>query len=132
VTKSEQILKAVLRVTGVVTGLAVFAVLLPRDWMAAIHQWMGLGPYPEGVIVDYLARSLSAFYAILGGLLWVVAGDVRRYAAIITYLAWSGLVLGLVLLVVDLSLPMPLSWILSEAPIIFAVCIAILVLQTRD
>ena len=37
--------------------------------MAACHEAMGLGPFPDAPIVEYLARSVSAYYAMLGGLL---------------------------------------------------------------
>ena len=84
--RSERVLVFVLRATGIVTGFAVFAVFLPRPWMATIHEWMGLRKLPEGRIVEYLARSLSAFYAMLGGLCLFVARDPRRYAGVITYL----------------------------------------------
>jgi len=74
----ERRLVVVLRITAVITGTALFAVLLPRPWMAAIHRRVGLGVFPEGAIIVYLSRSLSAFYALYGGLTWLVSTDVRR------------------------------------------------------
>ncbi len=60
-TNPERVLKLILQINGAVMATALVAVFLPQDWMAAIHQWLGLGKFPEGIIVDYLARSLSAF-----------------------------------------------------------------------
>ena len=37
--------------------------------MVATHERLGLGAFPDPPITIYLARSLSAFYAIVGGLL---------------------------------------------------------------
>ena len=76
-----------LRLFGIATLCAIPAIFMPRSWMDWCHRRIGLGPLPEGVIVDYLARSLSAFYAILGGILLICAHDIRRYSAIITYIA---------------------------------------------
>ena len=128
-SRAERALKLLLRLTGSLCLLAVVAVVMPLRWMAATHDWLGLGALPEGRIVEYLARSLSAFYAMLGGLLWVVASDVRRYARVLTYLAAAGLVFGAAILVVDVSVGMPLHWTLQEGPYVLATSTAVLVLQ---
>ena len=129
--RPERILVIVLRVAGVVTGSALFAVFLPTAWMAAIHEWLGLGKFPEGRIVEYLARSLSAFYAMHGGLCLFVSRDPRRYAGVITYLAVAGAIFGVLMLVIDLSIAMPLHWTLQEGPFVFALSFLILVLQSK-
>ena len=46
--------------------------------MVAMHADLGLGRLPDAPIVGYLARSTSAFYAIEGGLFWVVSIDLVR------------------------------------------------------
>jgi hypothetical protein len=99
--------------------------------MDATHKSLGLGDLPQGVIVDYLARSLSAMYAHLGGLQWVVSFDVRRHASVITYMGWAGIVFSVVILVIDIQLGLPLSWTLSEGPVVFAVCVVILALLAK-
>ena len=45
-----------LRLAGGILLLAFLAVFLPRGWMAAIHEWLGLGVFPQVPIVDYLTR----------------------------------------------------------------------------
>jgi hypothetical protein len=47
---------------------ALVPVVMPWSWMAATHRWLGLGETPSGRMVEYLARSLSAFYALVGAL----------------------------------------------------------------
>jgi len=128
-TKPERYLKILLRVMAVVTGSAAFAVIMPRVWMDAVHRWIGLGPLPEGVIVDYLARSLSAFYVFLGGLQWIVSCDVRRYRNVIAYLAWAAILFSIVVTVIDLQLGLPLCWTLGEGPPTLALGVIVLVLQ---
>ena len=59
-----------LRLVGLSAILAIVAVVMPFSWMAAAHEFLGMGEMPEGAIVDYLARSLSAVYVVLGVLLW--------------------------------------------------------------
>ena len=57
----NRLLRWLLVACGVMTLLALPAVFLPQAAMDAIHRSLGLGPLPEGPIVLYLARSLSAF-----------------------------------------------------------------------
>jgi len=128
---ADRTLVLVLRVTGAVMVLAVIPVFMPLSWMAACHEGAGLGPMPTGAIVEYLARSVSAFYALMGGLLWLVAGRARRYADVIAYLAFIFVVFGVVILVIDIRLGLPLWWILLEGPPIAIIGLAVLMLQAR-
>jgi hypothetical protein len=121
----------VLRGTAVVTGLAVFAVVMPRAWMATVHGWLGLGPFPDGPIVEYLARSLSGFYAILGGLLWLIARDLRRYGPVLTYLIVLGFACAVAMPVIDYSAGMPWWWLAGEGSCILALSTAMCLLKRR-
>ena len=130
-SRSETLLKLLLRVAGAVSLLAVVAVVMPRKWMAVGHDWLGLGALPEGPIVEYLARSLSALYATLGGLMLLVAADVRRHAAVITYLAGTHLALAGVVLVTDISVGMPWGAAVCEVTGAAGFGLAVLLLQAR-
>jgi hypothetical protein len=125
---SERLLKLLLRVVGTVAALGAFAVFMPTAWMAGCHEWLGLGKFPEGAIVEYLARSLSAFYAMLGGLMILVSGDPRRYASVITYVAVMGMVFGAAILGIDIVIRLPLYWTVGEAGSLFPLGIVMLVL----
>ena len=83
----ERLLKIILQLTAVSMLLAVVAVLMPKSWMAIAHEWLGLGEFPQQPIAEYLARTTSALYALVGGALLICAGDVRRYGRMITFLA---------------------------------------------
>jgi hypothetical protein len=42
---------------------------------------------PTGPVVEYLARSLSAFYALMGALCLVLTTDLERYRPLVRFLA---------------------------------------------
>ncbi len=96
-------------------GSAVVAIFLPSETMAAVSAKLGVGPYVPGPLTDYLTRSLSALYALLGSLNWITSRDPERYAGVITYMGAAAVVLSLVLLGIDLTSGMPLSWTVSDA-----------------
>ena len=114
----ERALILLLRVSGGVMLLALFAIVLPTQWMAATHRWLGLGEFPASPLVDYLTRSASALYAIYGGLLVLLARDVRRFAPVIVYLAVTGLAFGVVMIGVDFAAGMPRYWSVGEGPLV--------------
>ena len=127
----EHLLKLILQINGWVMATALIAVFLSHDQMGAIHEWRGLGNFPEGIIVDYLARSLSAFYAIMGMLYLVLARDVRAHASVITFMAWASICFGVGSIVIGLQLGFPTWWTWGEGPFIILYGAAILWLQRK-
>ncbi len=119
-TRHERLLRILLQLAGVCMLPAWLAVVMPTAWMDWTHRWLGLGELPEGPIVEYLARSLSLFYGVHGGLLLLAARDVRRYLPVIVYLSVLGVVSGVVFLAVDLYAGMPARWTWGEGPIVIA------------
>ena len=113
-------LRLVLRIVGTSTLLALIFVGAPEAWMVAIHTRLEMGALPDAPVVGYLARSTSAFYAMWGGLLWVISFDLDRHRVVIRYLAWTLGLFGIVLLGVDWTEGMPWSWTLSEGPLVVA------------
>ncbi len=120
------VLRFLIRATGVVMLLALPAVFMPTDLMAATHRWLGLGELPGGPLVEYLARSTSLLYVLLGALFLVISGDLPRYAPIIRFFGAGFVVFGLVMVGVDLGAGMPLYWTLSEGPPAIALGLAML------
>jgi len=129
VTRSERALKALLRIAGSAALLAIFAVFMPYSWMDAVHRRLGMGRLPTAPIVGYLARSTSAFYAILGGLLWLVSFDLWRYRTLLGYLGAALAAFGAVWIGVDFAEGMPSFWTWQEGPIVVAMGSGILVLR---
>ena len=105
-----------LRCGAVLTGSAFLAVFLPVDWMASTHRWIGLGEFPRTPIVDYLARSVAAFYGFHGVMLFVISTDVVRYRPLVWYVAVMNVVFGFMLLAIDIHAGLPAYWITFEGP----------------
>ena len=120
-----------LRLTAVGCALAIFAVFMPRDWMAWCHDRIVPGGFPQGPVIDYLARSVSLFYAGLAVILWLAAADVRRYAPLIRLLAIAGIVFGVIITTSNVLTGMPRFWQVGEALSIFPICIIVLWLRRR-
>jgi hypothetical protein len=116
VPSHQRILVVFLRLFGGITVLAFLAMLLPVDWMAATHRWLGLGEFPRAPIVDYLARSVSSLYGFHGVLVLLVARDPVRYRSIILYLGWMYILGGVCAVVIDLYAPLPWYWTVFEGP----------------
>ncbi len=115
-TKADKVLVILLRFVGVTALFALVAVFMPMSRMVATHRWLGLGELPTGPIVEYLARSLSAFYALAGALFLVVADDLERYRPLVRLLGVAFALMSLILLGVDLAAGMPWWWSASEGP----------------
>ena len=133
---TERHLKLLLRVVGVVSLPAVVAVFMPYSWLVRGVELAEPGT-PVRVLVSYLARLLSAFYVLLGGMMVVFSTDVRRYAGPIRLVAlWS-----LMAVVAFLIYGAPVlakggfGWfvwfVASDVAFGFALAVAILLLQWR-
>ncbi len=114
---SERILCFLLRYIGGVSMLALVAVCMPYSWMDATHRWLGMGPLPPNPVVGYLARSLSLFYALLGGLLVRLSFNPRRFRHLLLCLGAGFVVFGAVMWRVDFAEGLPPFWRYSEGPI---------------
>jgi len=130
-TKQERLLRLFLRVIGSAALLAVFFVFMPYSWLNAVHKGLGMEDLPDERVVGYLVRSTSAFYALSGGLFWVLSFDLRRYRLALCYVGAATLFLGLVLFGVDMFEGMPLWWCFVEGPVDAAFGIMILCLACR-
>jgi len=126
--KLEQALKVILRLIGSTSLFALIFVTVPHSLMDSIHSWLGLGQLPDKPVIGYLARSTSAFYALLGGLFWVVSFDLERHRLVLIYLGVAVTLFGAVLLVVDWYEGMPLFWKIWEGPFVIAFGLAMLFL----
>jgi hypothetical protein len=115
-TRADRALIILLRFVGVTALFALVAVFMPMSWMAVAHHWAGLGEMPTAPVVDYLARSLSAFYVFTGVLCLVTATDLERYRPLVRFLGLAFALMSVVFLGVDLAAGMPLWWTISEGP----------------
>src|SRR5437588_9538699 len=106
-TRADKALVILLRFVGVPALFALVAVVMPVSWMAATHRWLGLGEMPTAPVVEYLARSLSAFYAVMGALCLVMAADLERYRPLVRFLGVVFALMSVAVLGVDLAAGMP-------------------------
>ena len=127
-TRADKVVVLLLRFLGVGSLLALVPVFMPFAWMAATHRWLGLGEMPAAPVVEYLARSLSAFYALVGALCLLVAADLDRYRPLVRSLGVAFALLGLVFLFIDLAAGMPWWWIAAEGPATVVVSAVLFVL----
>jgi hypothetical protein len=110
-------LKWLLRLSGGVELLAIPFVVFPLGGMNFIHdRLLGLGPLPPGPIVEYLARTLSAVYAVHGAVLVALSFDVARYRPVIRIVGLLHAGAGIAFLGIDVSAGMPWFWTTSEGP----------------
>jgi hypothetical protein len=112
----EKSLVILTRVAGVLLLTAVIPAVMPFAWMKDVHRTLGMGELPEGPIVGYFTRSLSAMYALHGALVFFVSLDVRRYLPVVKLLAILGVFFGCGMLVLDIAVGMPPRWIAGEGP----------------
>lgn len=125
---SHRALIILLRIVGVVTCTAIIASVMPTAWISATHQWLGLGDFPVTPITQYLARSISALYAMFGALTVLVSVDVRRFAPIIRFLGYACIPFGALLIWIDAMAGLPTSWVLFEGPMTIVLGVVILLL----
>jgi hypothetical protein len=127
-TEADKVLVKLLRCVGVTALFALVAVFMPLSWMAAGHRWLGLGEMPTAPVVEYLARSVSAFYAFTGALCLLVAADLERYRPLVRFLGMAFALMSVVLLGVDLAAGMPWWWTAFEGPpgVIFGALVSFL------
>lgn len=128
---AERWLKLLLLLFGLPPILAIISFLMPTSWMAAVHEWLGMGVLPDKPIVDYLARYASAFSAFYGFLLLLLLTDVRRYAPVITFQAVAIIVLSGLGAIFGWRAGMPAWWIISDVVSCWGFCGGMLWLQTK-
>src|SRR4030095_14912780 len=84
-------------------SLAFLAVVMPTSGMAAIADWLGVGPLHRSPLTEYLTRSLSAMYGVLGILHLYLARDVVRHLDLIVVLGWLTVLAGVIQTVIDFA-----------------------------
>lgn len=129
----DDLLKWVLRFIGGVELLAIPFILLPFAWMKDIHAALpGLGSLPDGAVVEYMARSLSAIYALHGAVVFFVSFDVNRYRPLIRMLGTLHIAIGLTVFCIDLVAGLPPWWVFGEGPGIVAGGILMLIFSREQ
>ena len=79
-----------MRIAGIMLITALGAVFLPYEIMDRIHQQLGLGKLPDAPILDYLARSVSLFYAMHGAIVIYISFNLMKYLQFLKFLCYLG------------------------------------------
>ena len=127
--RRERVLAWYLRAYGAVLLAALPATVVPTAWLARAHEAIGLGPWPDLPLLEYLARSASAVYASFGAVALIASLDVRRFRPIILFLGLLGLPGGAYLLALGLAVKLPLWWALTEGPGVILTSLPLLLLS---
>jgi hypothetical protein len=118
-----------LRLAGITEMFAFGAVVMPRSWMEAAHEWLGMGAMPSGAVVDFLTRQASYVYAMHGVSLLLLATDVRRYRPLIVFNGVSFVIAGPVFFAIDFLAGMPWYWTAGDTLGVLGFGVALLVLD---
>jgi hypothetical protein len=110
------ILSWLLRLVGSFELLAFIAVIMPRSWMEASHEWLGLGVMPAESVLMFLIRQASYTYGMHGISLWLIASDVKRFRPLILLNGISFLLAGPIFFIIDYTAGMPMWWTATDGP----------------
>jgi hypothetical protein len=126
-----RVLSWYLRAYAAILLAATPAAVAPTAWLAAAHEWLGLGPWPDPPLVEYMARTLSGLYASFGGLALLASFDVERYRPFVVYLGLLSLGGAVYLFVLGLAVKLPWWWVSLEAPTVLLSALPLLLLLSR-
>jgi hypothetical protein len=104
----------VLRATAAMLMLAFVGAMLPESAMKAVYEWGGLGPWPGGALLVYLARAVSMLYGFYGLMTLYFSFDVRRYLPLIRFMAVASFPFAPVMFAVIWSAGLPTVWAVGE------------------
>ncbi len=121
-----------LRAYAVVLLAALPATVAPTSWLAAGYEWAGLGTWPNEALLEYLARSASGIYSLVGALCLVMSFDVVRYRPLIALLGGVSVPGSVWLLVLDLWVGLPWWWVVLEGPAVLLTGVVLLVLARGE
>jgi hypothetical protein len=109
-----RLLRLMFRVVGALAMTAIVAVFMPRAWIDWCHQQLGMGPFPTGPVPEYLARSESLLYAVLGAMLWALSGSIDRMPRAIRGVGLGLIAAGLIFFYIDYLSGLPWWWQAGE------------------
>ena len=110
----ERLAAWLLRAAGAFEILAFFAVVMPRSWMEASHEWLGMGEMHPTPLLMFMIRQASYAYGMHGVGLWILASDVRRFRPLVILNGVSFLLAAPVFYLIDTTAGIPWWWTASD------------------
>ncbi|MCZ2342195.1 MAG: hypothetical protein LC104_10430 [Bacteroidales bacterium] len=130
-TPADRLLLWLLRVDAAILLTAVVPIFFPTEWMATLHEQLGLGLFPRQPLMEYLTRSLAASYALHGAMVLFLTFDLPRYRPLVAPLFRLHLLFAGILFGIDWFAPMPRWWIVMETGTIAGFAVVVLWVNHR-
>lgn len=130
-SRAEKQLSGYLRVLGIITMTAVFAVVMPFHWMDAISGWLTGWGMPNTPVINYLARGLSLMYVFFGVMVFRLSFSPSRHLEILKFLGQAGVIFGIAMTALDPAIGLPWQWTLAEGPATILINLLLLYLVRR-
>ena len=113
---ADRALLWLMRLNAAVLLCAAPCVLLPFNWMDAVHRELLGAPIPDLPITRYMARSLALLYATYGLITLFATLDWQRYRPAVAFIAWLHVLFGAGMVAIDWEAGMPWWWLAAEGP----------------
>lgn len=107
-------LKRWLALVGWIQFSAIIAVFMPKAWMDACSELMGVDPLAATPLSGYLARLSSAMYVVHGSLILCLSYALPKHLELVPAFARTTLGLAAMMLWIDLVEGMPVDWTAME------------------
>ena len=79
----------------------------------------------DAPLVQYMTRSMSLLYAVMGASYWFMSCDVQRYLPLLRFTIPCTLAFDVAVIALDVWIPMPITWIVGESIVIVAWTVAL-------
>src|SRR4051812_16413467 len=130
--KSPQATATFLRFLASLQMLTAGVTIMPLEWIAAWHAWVGLGVMSHDPMLRYVVRGGGFVQGGIGVLLWIMAGDVTRYRPLILATAGIYLIAGPAFYLIESIAHMPRFWCVLDSASCLAVGAILLALCLRS
>lgn len=107
--------RLILRITALISLIALPAIILPRLAMEKLSWLTGFGQPPDVPLLVYVAAGGAAVFVGQAGFLWILSGDVVRYRPLVLYVGWVYTACGPAFLWIDRDAGMPHWWVAMDS-----------------
>ena len=125
-------LKSILWIAGVVCLLAVLGLVLPMSTLDQMTQVLGGVSLPEGPLVIYGVRAISATFVAIGVFYIMLARDPQRYGPMVPFSGAAAVFLGITCGVTGIALGLSVLVYLGDSAGCIIMGILILVFWNKS
>jgi hypothetical protein len=110
-----------LRFVAILQVLTALIVFLPENLLATFQAAIGLGQLPHLPLFLYVLRGAAYCQGAIGVLLWIIAGDVVRYRALVLATGVIYLAAAPAFCLIHAEAGTPMWWAILDSASCFAV-----------